>query len=131
MPAVVRLGTAEPPLSLWLGAAPPEEIKKCPGVVVTADGDEFCLSSENTGERKTTLKNLPKGLQKKDFLFLGDLRRHWTVEVLKTISMTPDNVTCYFKYRKAASIVYFSNTQTMCLTLMRLDFWLQESAGAR
>lgn len=74
MPAVVRLGTAEPPLSLWLGAAAPEEIKKYPGVVVTADGDEFCLDSEHTGERKS--RNLLKGLQKaKIFSFLGDITK--------------------------------------------------------
>ena len=40
MPAVERLGRASPPLSVWLRAAAPEEIKKCPGVVVVVlDGD--------------------------------------------------------------------------------------------
>lgn len=51
MPAVGRLGRASPSLSVWLGAAAPEEIKKCPGVVV--DGDGLCLGSGKTrGEKK-------------------------------------------------------------------------------
>lgn len=55
MPAVERLGRASLPLSVWLRAAAPEEIKKCPGVVVVAavvDGDKLCLGSEKTIEKK-------------------------------------------------------------------------------
>ena len=51
MPAVGRLGRASPSLSVWLGAAAPEEIKKCPGVVmVVVDGDGLCLGSGKTRE---------------------------------------------------------------------------------
>lgn len=56
MPAVGGLGRASPPLSVWLRAAAPEEIKKWPGVVVevveVVDGDERCLGSEKTREEK-------------------------------------------------------------------------------
>ncbi|KAK5852630.1 hypothetical protein PBY51_006482 [Eleginops maclovinus] len=59
MPAVERLGRASPPLSVWLGAAAPEEIKKCPGVVVlvleeevVVDWDKLCLNSEKDGREK-------------------------------------------------------------------------------
>lgn len=58
VPGVERLGRASPPLSVWLGAAAPEEIKKCPGMVVVVvlvvvDGDKLCLASEkDEGEKK-------------------------------------------------------------------------------
>ncbi|KAG7234613.1 hypothetical protein INR49_004453 [Caranx melampygus] len=56
MPGVERLGRASSPLSVWLKAAAPEEIKKCPGmVVVPVDGDELCLASEKRPERKKYL----------------------------------------------------------------------------
>lgn len=61
MPAVERLGRVSPPLSVWLRAAAPEEIKKCPGVVVVVvvvDWDELCFGSEKTGERKSTFERL-------------------------------------------------------------------------
>lgn len=49
-----RLGRASPPLSVWLGAAAPEEIKKHPGVVVVevvVRWDKLCLGSENKREK--------------------------------------------------------------------------------
>lgn len=66
MPAVEGLGRASPPLSVWLRAAAPEEIKKWPGMAVEAveavDGDELCLGSEKTRDRKSTFKRLRTGI---------------------------------------------------------------------
>ena len=85
MLGVERLGRASSPLSACLGAAAPEEIKKCPGtvvvvvVLVVVDGDKLCLASEKTRGRKSTsnrLKTLPlervwklKKNKTSDFLF--------------------------------------------------------------
>lgn len=91
MPAVERLGRASPPLSVWLRAAAPEEIKKWPGVAAAAvalvDGDKLCLGSgKDEGEKKffQTSENLASekgyGNQKtktSDFLFLIDIP-HWS-----------------------------------------------------
>lgn len=59
MPAVERLGRASPPLSVWLRAAAPEEIKKCPGlVVVVVYGDELCPCSEKDERGRSTANGL-------------------------------------------------------------------------
>lgn len=53
MPAVERLGRASPPLSVWLGAAAPEEIKKCPGVLVLVlEEEEVDVDSEKDESEK-------------------------------------------------------------------------------
>ncbi|KAI9547316.1 hypothetical protein NQZ68_018539 [Dissostichus eleginoides] len=77
MPAVERLGRASPPLSAWLGAAAPEEIKKCPGVVVLVLEEEVDLDSEKDESEKVLLER-PKNSSERavetkkttsDFLF--------------------------------------------------------------
>lgn len=52
MPAAEGLGTSSPPLSVWLRAAAPEEIKKCPGVLaVMSDRDQLGCGAEKTREK--------------------------------------------------------------------------------
>lgn len=58
MPGVVGLGRVSPPLSAWLGAAAPEEMKKSPGLVVEVvavveDGDRVCLALRHNNFRGT------------------------------------------------------------------------------
>ena len=66
MPAVERLGRASPPLSVWLGAAAPEEIKKCPGVVVLVlEEEEVDLDSEKDESEKVLFER-PKNSSEKE-----------------------------------------------------------------
>lgn len=120
MPAVERLGRASPPLSVWLRAAAPEEIKKCPGVVVVVllDGDNICLGSEKKREKKYFEKTensaseraMETKIKTSDFLFLSNIphRRHRTRLGFRRQGETKsDKPTCDFNVSQIASSTFF------------------------